>query len=184
MVIPDEKWIESKQVIKQIGCNKCYDFKILQRLIGHVNFVVPFTTYSNHVLQPLYAAIINKKDFQFSVPYKALLYKMCCQGVKWKLQPKDSVPIPRLVTDATLKVGAISHIIGGLSSFHFAGPRQIHIQELLMASVAVSLIKPWPLICDSTSVCRQKFSSLQWRFALLGQANLISGQSVLDSLKV
>lgn len=88
-MIPDEKWIESKQVIKQIDCNKfyCYNFKILQRL-GHVNVVIPFTTYSNHVLQPLYAAVINKKDFQFSVPYKASLYKMCCQGVKWILQPK------------------------------------------------------------------------------------------------
>lgn len=56
------------KVIKQTDFNKRYDFKILHRLIGHVNFVVPFNTYSNHVLQPLYAAIINKKDFQFSVP--------------------------------------------------------------------------------------------------------------------
>lgn len=59
-VIPDKKWVESKQVIKQIDCNKCYCFQILQRLIGHLNFVIPFTTYSNHVLQPLYSAVINK----------------------------------------------------------------------------------------------------------------------------
>lgn len=166
MTTPDEKWIESKQVIKQIDCNQCYDVKMLQRLTGCVNFGIPFTTYSNHVLQPLHAAVVNKKDFPFSVPYEGLLYKMCWQGVKWKLQPKDSVSIPKLVTDAMLEVGAISHIIGGLSSFHCAGPNPIHIQELSMALVAVSLIEPWSLICNSTFICRQKFSSLPWRFAL------------------
>lgn len=41
------------------------------------------------------------------------------------MQPKDSVPVPRFVTDVTLEVGTISRIIGGLSSFHFAGPRPI-----------------------------------------------------------
>lgn len=81
------------------------------------------------MLQPLYAALINKKDFQFSVSYKALLYKMYCQGIKWKLQPKNSVPIPELVADGMLKVGPILRIISRFSSFHFAGPRPKHIQD-------------------------------------------------------
>lgn len=78
------------------------------------------------MLQPLCAGKVNKKDFQVSVPYKVLLYKTCCQGFKWKLQLKDSISVSRLVTGASLEIGAVSHIIDELSSFHFAGPRPIH----------------------------------------------------------
>lgn len=78
---------------------------------------------------------------------------MCCQGVEWKLEPKTSVSVAKLMTGATLKVEVVSHFAGKLSSHHFAGPRPLHIQELLMASVAVSLIKPQSLIYDSTFVC-------------------------------
>lgn len=140
--------------------------------MGQVKFGFPFTTYSKHVWQPLYAAIINKKFFSVFCLYKALLHKMCCQGVKWKLQPKDSVSVPKLVTDATLKVEVISHITGKLSSSHFVGPRPIHIQELLMASVAVSLIKPPSLIRDSTFVCQKHRRFLPWRFALWARQTL------------
>lgn len=90
---------------------------------------------------------------------------MCCQGVEWKLEPRISVSIPKLVTDATLKGEVISHTTGKLSSHHFTGPRPIHIQELLMASVAVSLIKPQSLIHDSTFICWKYLRFLPWRFA-------------------
>lgn len=44
MIIPDEKLIESKHVNKQIDCNKFFDFKILQRLMGQVKFGFSVTT--------------------------------------------------------------------------------------------------------------------------------------------
>lgn len=83
-----------------------------------------------------------------------------------EIATQGGVHIPRLVTDGMLEVGAISRIIARLSSFRFAGPGLINMQKLLMALVAVSLIKPLSLICDSTFVCRQKFCSLPWRFTL------------------
>lgn len=49
MIIPDEKWIESKQVNKQIDCNNFFYFKILQVLMGQVKSGFPFTTYSKRV---------------------------------------------------------------------------------------------------------------------------------------
>lgn len=77
------------------------------------------------------------------------------------MQPNcNPIPVPKLVADDMLEVGAMSHVIGRLSSFHFAGPRPIHIQELVMALAAVSLIRPPSLTCDSAFVCRQKISSL------------------------
>lgn len=71
-----------------------------------------------------------------------------------EIATEGHVHIPTLVTDGMLAVGAISYIIARLSSFSFGGPGPINIQELLMALVAVSLIKPLSLICDSTHVCR------------------------------
>lgn len=97
---------------------------------------------------------------------------MCCQGVEWKLGPKSSVSVPKLVADTTLKVEVVSHITGKLSSCHFAGPRPIHVQEFLMASVAVSLIKPQSLICGSTFVCQKYLRFLPWRFALWARQTL------------
>lgn len=98
------------------------------------------------------------------------------------MQPNcNPIPVPKLVADDMLEVGAVSHIIGGLSSFHFAGPRPIHIQELVMALAAVSLIRPWSLI----NICLQtKIQLFAMEVCTVCQANHISGQSVLDSFKV
>lgn len=137
-------------------------------LMCQVNFGIPFTIYSEHVQQPLYAAIIKKLHSNF-VRIKLYCIKL---SRSWKLLPKNSASVPMLVTDATLKVEILSHITGKLSSHHFAGPRAMHIQELLMASVAVSLIKPQSLIRDSTFVCWKYLRFLPWRFALWARQTL------------
>lgn len=128
-----------------------------------VNFGIPFTTYSKSMWQPLYASVINKKSS---------LHKMCSQGVKWKLEPKTSVSVTKLVTDAALKVEVISHFTGKLSSHHFAQPRPVDIQELLMASVAVSLMKAQSLIHDSTFISWKYLRFFPKRFALWARQTL------------
>lgn len=52
--ILDEQWTKTRQKIKKISTTKEYDWKFLQRLVGHLNFFIPFTRFSICVLQPMY----------------------------------------------------------------------------------------------------------------------------------
>lgn len=101
-------------VIKKIQPGKAYDFEIMQRLVGHLNFLLLFTREHISLLIPMYRTISQKCNFVFSHTYKILLKKMLNQRVKIELVHKLSVSIPRVATDATTPdVGAISRITGG-----------------------------------------------------------------------
>lgn len=62
---------------------------------------------------------------------------MLHQRCKIKLQPRASVLIPRVATDATLDIGAISHITGRRSHVRFKKLRYI----VLLIEVLCSLCK-------------------------------------------
>lgn len=175
--IPDETWKKTEQIIKKIRCYKEYDFKIIQRLCGHLNFMLPFTVYPIDLLSPMYKASANNRNFVFSKTYKCILLKALRLRHKIKLQPKESVPIPRLATDATLDIGAISHITGGWSHVHFNKVRHIHIQELMMVLCARLLVNPRSMLVDSRYVCHKRYHKLPWLFALY--ANILLSRTLL-----
>nr|AAR89939.1 polymerase protein [Sheldgoose hepatitis B virus] len=169
MKIEESRWKELRTVIKKIKVGEWYDWKCIQRFVGHLNFVLPFTKGSTEMLKPMYAAITNQVNFSFSSAYRTLLYKLTMGVCKLQIKPKVSVPLPRVATDATPTHGAISHITGGSAVFAFSKVRDIHVQELLMSCLAKLMIKPRCLLSDSTFVCHKKFHSLPWHFAMLAK---------------
>ncbi|AAA45738.1 polymerase [Heron hepatitis B virus] len=166
MKIEESRWNELRTVIKKIKVGQWYDWKCIQRFIGHLNFVLPFTKGNIEMLKPMYDACTHRVNFAFSSRYKILLYKLTMGVCKLTLDPKVSLPLPRVATDATLTHGAISHITGGSAVFTFSKVRDIHIQELLMVCLAKLMIKPRCILTDSTYVCHRKFSKLPWHFAM------------------
>nr|CAC80817.1 polymerase [Stork hepatitis B virus] len=164
--IEESRWNELRQVIKKIKVGQWYDWKCIQRLIGHLNFVLPFTKGNVEMLKPMYDACTHRVNFAFSSRYKILLYKLTMGVCKLTLKPKPSLPLPRVATDATLTHGAISHITGGSAVFTFSKVRDIHVQELLMVCLARLMIKPRCILTDSTYVCHRKFNKLPWHFAM------------------
>ncbi|AAA45748.1 polymerase [Ross's goose hepatitis B virus] len=169
MKIEDQRWNELRQVIKKIQIGKWYDWKCIQRFIGHLNFILPFTKGNVEMLKPMYHAVTHKVNFSFSSSYRTLLYKLTMGVCKLRLNPKVSLPLPRVATDATLTHGAISHITGGCAVFTFSKVRDIHIQELLMACLAKLMIKPRCLLTDSTFVIHKRYQTLPWHFAVLAK---------------
>ncbi|NWU98235.1 POL4 protein, partial [Upupa epops] len=170
--IPDDQWEKNRQIIKKISPMKEYDWKVLQRFCGHLNFLLLFTRIHRLLLHPIYQAITQKRNFCFSKTYKLLLLKMLAQRHKVKIQPKQSWPLPRVATDATLDVGAVSHITGGWSHVNFSKQRHIHVQELLillssfLRQCCNKLVRPRSILCDSRFVCLKRFNTLPWLFAL------------------
>ncbi|AAR89944.1 polymerase protein [Sheldgoose hepatitis B virus] len=169
MRIEDMRWTEIRNVIKKIKVGEWYDWKCIQRFVGHLNFVLPFTKGNTEMLKPMYTAISNQVNFSFSSAYRTLLYKLTMGVCKLSIKPKVSVPLPRVATDATPTHGAISHITGGSAVFTFSKVRDIHVQELLMACLAKLMIKPRCLLSDSTFVCHKRYHSLPWSFAMLAK---------------
>ncbi|AAD21980.1 DNA-directed DNA polymerase [Snow goose hepatitis B virus] len=166
MRIEESRWKELRTVIKKIKPGEWYDWKCIQRFVGHLNFVLPFTKGNIEMLKPMYAAITNKVNFSFSSAYRTLLYKLTMGVCKLQINPKSSVPLPRVATDATPTHGAISHITGGSAVFAFSKVRDIHIQELLMVCLAGIMIKPRCILSDSTFVCHKRYQTLPWHFAM------------------
>nr|WFP21461.1 P protein [Duck hepatitis B virus] len=169
MKIEESRWKELRTVIKKIKIGAWYDWKCIQRFVGHLNFVLPFTKGNIEMLKPMYAAITNKVNFSFSSAYRTLLYKLTMGVCKLAIRPKSSVPLPRVATDATPTHGAISHITGGSAVFAFSKVRDIHIQELLMVCLAKLMIKPRCILSDSTFVCHKRYQTLPWHFAMLAK---------------
>nr|WFP21467.1 P protein [Duck hepatitis B virus] len=169
MKIEESRWKELRTVIKEIKIGAWYDWKCIQRFVGHLNFVLPFTKGNIEMLKPMYAAITNKVNFSFSSAYRTLLYKLTMGVCKLTIRPKSSVPLPRVATDATPTHGAISHITGGSAVFAFSKVRDIHIQELLMVCLAKLMIKPRCILSDSTFVCHKRYQTLPWHFAMLAK---------------
>nr|P30028.1 RecName: Full=Protein P; Includes: RecName: Full=DNA-directed DNA polymerase; Includes: RecName: Full=RNA-directed DNA polymerase; Includes: RecName: Full=Ribonuclease H [Duck hepatitis B virus strain China]AAA45745.1 polymerase [Duck hepatitis B virus] len=169
MKIEEDRWKELRTVIKKIKVGAWYDWKCIQRFVGHLNFVLPFTKGNLEMLKPMYAAITNKVNFSFSSAYRTLLYKLTMGVCKLAIKPKSSVPLPRVATDATPTHGAISHITGGSAVFAFSKVRDIHIQELLMVCLAKLMIKPRCILTDSTFVCHKRYQTLPWHFAMLAK---------------
>nr|AXK47347.1 P [Duck hepatitis B virus] [Duck hepatitis B virus] len=169
MKIEESRWKELRTVIKKIKVGTWYDWKCIQRFVGHLNFVLPFTKGNIEMLKPMYAAITNKVNFSFSSAYRTLLYKLTMGVCKLAIRPKSSVPLPRVATDATPTHGAISHITGGSAVFAFSKVRDIHIQELLMVCLARLMIKPRCILSDSTFVCHKRYQTLPWHFAMLAK---------------
>nr|WDY73552.1 polymerase [Duck hepatitis B virus] len=169
MKIEESRWKELRTVIKKIKIGTWYDWKCIQRFVGHLNFVLPFTKGNIEMLKPMYAAITNKVNFSFSSAYRTLLYKLTMGVCKLAIRPKSSVPLPRVATDATSTHGAISHITGGSAVFAFSKVRDIHIQELLMVCLAKIMIKPRCILSDSTFVCHKRYQTLPWHFAVLAK---------------
>nr|WDY73504.1 polymerase [Duck hepatitis B virus] len=169
MKIEESRWQELRTVIKKIKVGAWDDWKCIQRFVGHLNFVLPFTKGNIEMLKPMYAAITNKVNFSFSSAYRTLLYKLTMGVCKLAIRPKSSVPLPRVATDATPTHGAISHITGGSAVFAFSKVRDIHIQELLMVCLARLMIKPRCILSDSTFVCHRRYQTLPWHFAMLAK---------------
>nr|AAR89934.1 polymerase protein [Duck hepatitis B virus] len=169
MKIEESRWKELRTVIKKIKIGEWYDWKCIQRFVGHLNFVLPFTKGNIEMLKPMYAAITNQVNFSFSSAYRTLLYKLTMGVCKLQIKPKSSVPLPRVATDATPTHGAISHITGGSAVFAFSKVRDIHVQELLMTCLAKIMIKPRCLLSDSTFVCHKRYQTLPWHFAMLAK---------------
>nr|AFY97702.1 polymerase [Parrot hepatitis B virus] len=169
MKIEESRWMDLRQLIKKIVVGKWYDWKCIQRFIGHLQFVLPFTKGNSEMLKPLYAAVTNQVNFAFSSRFKILLYKLTMGVSKLKLNPGVTLPLPRVATDATLTHGAISHITGGSAVFTFSKVRDIHIQELLMSCLAMLMIKPRCLLSDSTFVCHKRYMTLPWHFAMFAK---------------
>nr|AFY97767.1 polymerase [Parrot hepatitis B virus] len=167
--IEDSRWTELRTVIKKISVGKWYDWKCIQRLIGHIQFVLPFTKGNSEMLKPMYLAVKEQVNFSFSSRYRNLLYKLTMGVCRLTLNPKVSLPLPRVATDATLTHGAISHITGGSAVFTFSKVRDIHVQELLMSCLAMLMIKPRCLLSDSTFVCHKRYMTLPWNFAVLSK---------------
>lgn len=167
--IEDQRWTELRTVIKKITVGKWYDWKCIQRLIGHIQFVLPFTKGNSEMLKPMYLAVKEQVNFSFSSRYRNLLYKLTMGVCRLTLNPKVSLPLPRVATDATLTHGAISHITGGSAVFTFSKVRDIHVQELLMSCLAMLMIKPRCLLSDSTFVCHKRYMTLPWNFAVLSK---------------
>lgn len=63
--IPKGYQEKSTNLLKEIDCKKRYDWKIIQCLVGHLNFLAGFSSFQWSFLIPLYA-IYNKSDVQFS----------------------------------------------------------------------------------------------------------------------
>nr|CAA52700.1 polymerase [Duck hepatitis B virus] len=169
MKIEESRWKELRTVIKKIKVGEWYDWKCIQRFVGHLNFALPFTKGNIEMLKPMYAAITNQVNFSFSSSYRTLLYKLTMGVCKLRIKPKSSVPLPRVATDATPTHGAISHITGGSAVFTFSKVRDIHVQELLMSCLAKIMIKPRCLLSDSTFVCHKRYQTLPWHFAMLAK---------------
>ncbi|ASG92656.1 DNA polymerase [Tinamou hepatitis B virus] len=174
--IEDDRWSDLRGIIKKIKVGHWYDWKCIQRFVGHLNFILPFTKGNIEMLKPMYAAITNQVNFAFSSSYRNLLYKLTMGVCKLRIKPVESLPIPRVATDATPTHGAISHITGGSAVFTFSKVRDIHIQELLMVCLARLMIKPRSILSDSTFVCHKRYQTLPWQFAVLAKQLLTKCQ--------
>lgn len=145
--------------------DKSYDHKILQRFVGCLNS----PKHCVEMLIPAYLAATQKRDFQFSSTDKALLYKMTTGVCRLALSPKQTRPLPRVATDATLTHGAISRVTGRIAVFPFSKIRPVDMQELLMVLLCTLVIKPKVIMPDSMYVLHKHYSSLPWHFAVFAK---------------
>lgn len=142
-----------------------YDYKVIQRFLGHLAWVAPFTVLQYLLLQPMYTAAAHKHDFSFSRTYKSLLISNFGHYHRQQLgfRPKQ----PSAFVDATLTSGAAVTTNGRfLWAVTFPGDQPIHVYELCVAAACAYFQRPRSLGSDSLFVCYRSFASLPLLFAL------------------
>lgn len=166
--VTKEKIKKLKDLIASIDSNAFYDWKILQRFAGHFNQTVSFSLFGSHILGPIYLAIKNKADFRFTPRYINDLKYVVNHVYDLRLREKPKNVIPKVAADATLTHGGISTRQGEEIQLAFSEQRPVHVQELLIALVALLCFEPKGLLTDSTFVVHKQLHTLPYAVAAVG----------------
>nr|QWY26513.1 MAG: polymerase [Hepatitis B virus] len=170
-ILPQEE--KSERVIallEAIDTRIEYDFKIIQRLIGHLAYLAPFTRPGYPLLMPLYHACNLKRNYRFDMFYKyALIY--------WysKLYPvrKNPQGFAQVFVDATpTSIAYIDYQTRSIQSASIpACP--IHVAELMAVCWAKMETGASIIATDNTIALSKKFTKFPWELACLANALLI-----------
>nr|AYU58611.1 RNA-dependent RNA-polymerase [Australasian snapper hepatitis B virus] len=164
-------------LLKNCTTGVAYDYKVIQRLVGHLCWIAPFTKLSYMCLRPLYNAITMKHDFVFGVAYLALLRSNF--GNIWRKPLRPFRRFPSVYTDASDSMGAaVSASNKVLFQIQLPTELPIHVKELVSLLTARRLFANSTscLATDSMFVCYQKFSTLPFLFALKATLELSRNQ--------
>lgn len=163
-----EKQEKINHLLHAIDTRCSYDFKVLQRLTGHLAFHAPFTLTGYPLLIPLYKAIQAKANYKFSNWYKSTL-------IYWYSHLVPKRPIwkgwPQVFADATPEKLGVADYCNHLTKAWDIPQLPIHVAELLavlMASRAGHKI----IGCDNQIVCSKKFTSFPWSLACIANIML------------
>nr|AJA30186.1 polymerase [Hepatitis B virus] len=162
--LPQEHIIQKiKECFRKLPVNRPIDWKVCQRIVGHLGFAAPFTQCGYPALMPLYACIQSKQAFTFSPTYKAFL---CKQYLNLYPVARQRPGLCQVFADATPTGWGL--VIGHQRMRGtFRAPLPIHTAELLAACFARSRSGANILGTDNSVVLSRKYTSFPW---LLGCA--------------
>nr|QBF43995.1 polymerase [Tibetan frog hepatitis B virus] len=166
--VTKDKFQKLRNLLASIDPDVFYDWKILQRFAGHFNQTVKFSLFGSHILGPIYLAITNKADFQFTRSYITDLKYALNHVYDLRLHKKPKHVVPSIAVDATLTHGGIVNRQGEEIQLTFSAQRPVHVQELLIALVALLCFVPKGLISDSTFVVYNQLHVLPYALSAVG----------------
>ncbi|ANN02857.1 polymerase [Tibetan frog hepatitis B virus] len=166
--VTKEKFQKLHDLLTSINTDVFYDWKILQRFAGHFNQIVAFSLFGSHILGPIYLAITNKADFCFTKSYVTDLRYVLNHVYDLRLRASPKHIVPSVAADATLTHGGIATRQGEEIQLTFSEQRPVHVQELLIALVALLCFVPKGLLSDSTFVVHKQLHTLPYALAAVG----------------
>nr|QER92529.1 polymerase [Crowned shrew hepatitis B virus] len=142
-------------LIKSMPVRRPIDFKIIQRLLGTLSYVAPFTPFGWALLMPMYQ---TKSAFVFSLDYKTMLLDN--YRTLYPVLPQHCVT-SYVYSDATPSSW------GFCSPFEqdagtFVNDLPIYVAETIAAVLAHIRTGAQLIGVDNSAVCSHKFTHLPW----------------------
>ncbi|UOX72952.1 polymerase [Wufeng Crocidura attenuata orthohepadnavirus 1] len=141
--------------LKSLPVHRPLDYKIIQRLLGLLSYLAPFTMYGWSFLMPLYQV---KTAFAFSSTYKRML--IINYSVLYPVSKQKSVT-SYVYSDATPSTWGFCSPFDQASGI-FVNDLPIYVAEAIAAALAHIYTGASLIGVDNLGVCSHKFTHLPW----------------------
>lgn len=162
LLLHDSIKTKLKRLFEVIHPNILYDYKICQKLLGLLGYVVPFTNLTYCVLKPLYFCASRELTFSLHPTYFTLLRSLASCFVS--IQRRERAPQLEIFTDASYTALGFYDRTHGWSRELLLQPADhyaIHHHEL--SAVLKAVYNGYQHIAtDSMFVHHKKFQSYGW----------------------
>nr|WLK26110.1 polymerase [Alewife hepatitis B virus] len=164
-----DKLVRVQDLLGAIVPGQFYDPKVLQRLIGTLAFMAPFTRFGYAILRPLYQAVLQWKDFAFSQIYVDLL----CMNAR-DVFPVQRIELtyPLVFSDATTTTVAYVDYVTGAVEAHNVAEMPIFLAELVALLWAAIQTQALHIGVDNSAVIARKHSRLPFALGCIASAVL------------